>query len=167
MQPKLQAEFDAAKRLMVLIHSDVGEDDDDVRADMVEGETALLPAIDASLRRIAELETMAAACKAEASIVSERAGRFLSAKDRLREEIRSIMITLAIRKLERPRATLSLGKGVSRLEIEDASEVPRQYMTRPEPVIDRKKLGDALKAGAEIPGARMAPPVQTITIRFG
>ena len=39
MTPRLQAEFDAAKRLMALIAGDVNDDDDDVKADMVEGHT--------------------------------------------------------------------------------------------------------------------------------
>lgn len=164
MTPKLQAEFDAAKRLLALIHDDVA-DDDELRETSIDGETELLPAIDASLRRLSELSELTKAAKSEAATIQARAARFAAAEKRMRDELASIMVALDLRKLERPIATLSLGKGRVSLDLTDPAEVPRQYYTQPAPAIDERMISDALKAGAFIPGATLLVGGPVLSIR--
>ena len=54
-----------------------------------------------------------------------------------------------------PHHVVHLGTKPDRVDIEDETAIPPELMRRPEPAPDRVAIGKLLRAGAEVPGARL------------
>jgi hypothetical protein len=87
------------------------EQDDVLRADMLEGETSLNDVIDSLLRRIKEAQTLSNAVTDEMGMLQERQTRFEMRALNLRKAIFHILEDAGLMKLERPRGTVSTRAG--------------------------------------------------------
>lgn len=104
------------------------------------------------------LEASAEAIKgAEAQMAARR-----KSIERRAESIRSYLKTnmerTGITKIESPQFMLSIKKNPPSVYVEAPELVPDQYMRvvpPPPPQIDKKAIGDALKAGEDVPGCRL------------
>lgn len=106
---------------------------------------------------IRNLESMADAIKAYEAQQAERRKTFEARAERLREYLANCMQGIGREKLETPSVSLSFRKS-SAVVVDDQSLIPPAFMRQPEPLPpspDKKALGDALKAGQEVPGARL------------
>lgn len=155
----------AAKALIASITS-VDAEDDILILDMVEGETGLFEAIDALLGRMSESRVMVAGLDTVIADLETRKRRF---EERVKFDKtlieQALMIAEINQKIERPMATLFLSNRAPKVEIATESEIPAEFWKVGDPTLDKKALGDALKAGRDVPGAALSNAAPSLTIR--
>lgn len=100
-----------------------------------------IPAIDAEIKRLQDLKKQRLA-KAEA----------------LRKYVLDNMLACDIQSIDAPLFSIKVAKNPPKVEIFDERQVPADYFTDPPPpppALDKKLMLQALKDGAEIPGAKL------------
>ena len=132
---------------------------------MVEGETGLFEAVDALLRRIGENRAMVVGTDAQMADLAERKRRFEARIDADRALLEQAMLVAEIPKLERPGATLSLTTRAAKVEVAAEADIPAEFWRAGEPKLDKKAVGEALKAGRPVPGACLSNAAPTLTVR--
>ena len=107
---------------------------------------AYIPAIDAEIARLQALK---------AHRVKVAAG--------LRQYMLDSMQRMQIERIDCPMFAFSIRKNPASVDVFDQMQVPMQYMVIPEPPPakpDKKLIAAAIKAGTEIPGARLTQSVR-------
>ena len=151
----------------------VDAEDDVLMLDLVEGETGLFEAVDALLNRIGENRAMVVGTDAQMVDLGERKRRFEARIDADRALLeQAMLVELAFHigkgelpKLERPGATLSLTTRAAKVEVAVEADIPAEFWRVGEPKLDKKAVGDALKAGRAVPGACLSNAAPTLTVR--
>ena len=140
-------------------------DDDDVIRDTLEGETSLHELIGAVLESIDDDQLIVDGCKSRVKDLTERKQRIdkrISAKKTMIEQA---MIIAELPSIETPVATASIKKVPPKVIISEEAEIPTDYWKSPDPVLDKKALGQALKDGLEVPGATLSNGGVTLALR--
>ena len=157
----LSREAEAARDLIFAINAG---DDDELAADMVEGETNLHEAITAALDMLDQTEALSEGIKAlmakyaERKTVTERRG------DRIRAAIQQAMQVSGLKTLHLPAATLTVKPVPPKPIIEDESLIPAEFWKPAAPTLDRAAINKAAKDGA-LPGVTMSNGGETLQIR--
>jgi hypothetical protein len=128
-------------------------------ADTLEGmqgelEDKLRAVIAYSLGMGAEAEAQAAAAKR----MGERAKATAARADGLLDYARTMMQATGLGEVATDEWAAKLAKKPPSVNIIDAALIPAAYMRTPEPpppAPDKKAIGDALKTGAQVPGAEL------------
>lgn len=109
---------------------------------------------------IKNLEADAAAIKAEAKNLAARAKAAENKADHLREYLQ---FCLGGEKFQTPRLAVSF-RHSKKVEVDPDRlyDIPEEYLRYKEPEPDKKAIGDALKAGEEIPGCGLVESVSMI-----
>ena len=108
---------------------------------------------------IGNLEADAEAITAAAKAMTARAKRLQNRAEAVRTYLRVNMEACNFTKISCPWFTVSLRKNPPRVDVYDEPTVPDTYRVWPEPpppVLDKRALLDALKAGEDVPGVRLA-----------
>ncbi len=112
---------------------------------------------------VTEIEAQAdAVLQVEARVVARRKALQARAK-RLREYLLAGMQAAGVDKIEHPEAVVSIRKNPAALEVFDERQVPAEFMRQPEPpppAPDKTAIKDAIKAGRDVPGARLVQGVR-------
>jgi hypothetical protein len=166
LRTDIRNEAEAAKELLANIR-DVIADDDEAREDAIEGETNLKEAIGAAVMRVAEIDALSEAIKAQADKLRSRRDRLDNQADLLRAAIASAMQTAEIDKLELPTHTLTVKATPPKAVITDEAAIPSRFFVPQDPKLSLKAVGDALKAGEQVPGATLSNGGSTLQIRGG
>ncbi|MEN9393701.1 MAG: hypothetical protein RLZZ104_2044 [Pseudomonadota bacterium] len=82
-----------------------------------------------------------------------------------RAAILAAMASGEIKTLETPAGTISRKAVPPSVLILDEAAIPSDYWKPSDPKLDKKAVGEALKAGREVPGAQMNNGGETISIR--
>lgn len=137
-------------------------------ADTLEGEVA---AFEDKARAVAcvlsNLESEAEAYALHAKKAGERAKALQTRATSLQDYLRTQMEMCGISEIKGPGLLLKLQKNPASVEVLDEAQIPAEYMRTPPPPAaapDKKMIGDALKAGIEIPGAKLKQ-TQRLVIR--
>lgn len=144
------------------------EDDETALLDTLEGITDLADQIDAVVSSALEDELMASALKARMTEMKARAERLEHRSEAKRHAALNAMLESGRKKLERPAFTLSATTKAPAVIVTDESAVPSEYMRQPDPPApkpDKKLIGDALKAGKEVPGCQLSNGGFSLTVR--
>lgn len=159
-------EAQAAKALIASIRATAGEDDELI-LDVIEGETNLFETIDRLLKRMVEARALSAGLEKAERDLGARRRRF---DERFEADRAMIEQALAIAevstKVERPLATFSLVKRPPKVEISNEAAIPAAFWKPAAPTLDKKAVGDALKANQPVPGACLSNAAPTLTMRF-
>lgn len=140
------------------------EEDADLLANTVEGETDFERVIGKLLDFVRDAETMADAVKARKDEIAERQKRFERQSDAGRKIILSLMGAAQQPKVTLAEATLSITKPREKTVIWSEEELPQGYfqmIRKP----DTKAITAALKAGESIPGAELETGAAGLMIR--
>jgi hypothetical protein len=157
----------AAKALADAIRTADATAEDDLIADMIEGEGDAMAGVSRLLRWMAERNAYIAALKEAASDMAERRKRFEEGVDTARAALATFMDTVGLTKLERPEATLSLrpaGPSVVYGADFNAEGLPEE-LRRWKCEADRPAVKAALEAGEEVPGATLNNGGTVLTVR--
>lgn len=139
-------------------------DDEALRADMVEGETDLHRVVSRALDHRIEARTMVKAMAERKSDLAERSARWQRREEAMDVLIKGLMDVAGLEKLILPEATISIGKARASVEITNEAELPQGFVKlirQP----DKTAIGDALKAGQDVPGATLAYGDESLTVR--
>jgi len=104
------------------------------------------------------LEASAEAIKNAEAAMANRRRSIERRAERLRDYLKSNMERVGILKIESPQFCLSIKKNPPAVHVEAPELVPAEFMKippPPPPILDKKAIGDALKAGDDVPGCRL------------
>ncbi len=131
----------------------IAGDDDDLFADMIEGETDLFEIIDRLLERITLHKGLAEGVQRTIGDLRARQERFDARVDDDRVLIEQALTIAGLQKsIQRPTATIGLAKRQPRLVVDEEADIPADYWKPGDPVLDRA----ALKAAVEHRDAQVA-----------
>lgn len=157
----IQAEAAADLAAMIRERED---DDEELIADSIEGETSLIEAIDAALDEIDHLEAIEAGCKQKAEMFTDRARRASTRRDRIKSAIEQALVRTEQKTLRLAAATLTLREVKSSVIIEDEAAIPSEFWKPQPPKLDKKALNEAAKEG-KVAGTGMSNGGVAISIR--
>jgi hypothetical protein len=167
-EARLHRETEAAKELLRNISNVIG-DDDEAKADAVEGETNLFEAIEAAVSCLDECDILLSGIKQKQNELSSRQAATIARADRIRSSIeQALMVLDRGEPLRLPTMTLSLRKVPQSLVITDEAAIPSDYWKQkpaPAPTLDKKALIADLKEKKQIKGVELDNGGQTLAIR--
>lgn len=158
--------IDACKReiaLLIQANPDLA-DDEELRADMIEGETGLHRIIGRLIRAKVEAEAMASAIGQIQSEYAQRKARYEAKATDAKAGIAALLEAAELPKAETPEGTVSRVKGREAVIVSDATELPQGFFeTVRKPL--KTEIKAALMAGETVPGAALVTGPDTITVR--
>lgn len=140
------------------------EDDDDLRADMVEGSTDMDAVITRTYQSLRNDEALASGAQIFKSEIDARQKRFEARAQAKRALILDILEAAKLSRRELPIATFSRRNPQPIVEIESVDDLPQGFR-RVKVEAARTEIKKALLAGEDVPGARLALGAPSLTIR--
>jgi hypothetical protein len=138
-------------------------EDDQLRADMVEGETDAFDFLSMLTRKIGENTSLAVGTDLYISTLKERNERIYRRIEAFRALAFKIMCAADLKKAELPEATLSIRSGAPRVIITDEAALPDSACRiKREP--DKTKIKELLQDGS-VPGAVLSNAEPVLSIR--
>jgi len=168
MDLELRREAEAARRLISGLQELQGDDDLQLRHDMVEGETGLVEVVAQALGEINECNIMITGIREQESWLGERRERLTRRKETLSALVEQAMLSTELTSLRLPGATLSVVRRPRSLEIVQEADIPARFWVLPEPPaprLDRKALLAALNDAQDVPGAILGDVTYSLTVR--
>jgi hypothetical protein len=114
------------------------------------------------------LEAAAEAIKTAEGQMATRRKALEARAARLREYLKTNMERAAITEISCPHFALTIRRNPPSVVVTDPGMLPVEYLTTPEPPppgVDKRKIGEALKAGATVPGAYLDTSKTRLEIR--
>ena len=159
-------DLNTIRRLGDLIATTDDRDDEPGYLDTLEGETDAMDVADYLIREALRADALIEAAKAERAMLDMRTKRF---EDRARAHRRAMLDLLdaaGVKKLERPRATISRRAGSMRVEIDHDATVPTQLCTVKTTMTPDKAATKAqIEAGVDVPGCVLVRGEDSVTVR--
>jgi len=157
--PTLNAELEAVKLLIsqLKITEGIGdeENDDELIADMVEGQTQLYEAIGLVIERIHADDTLVEGMKLAEARIEARRKRFADRNERRKFAIANALQLAKKPKFEHPLVTISRRNAPPHSEVLAEHELPAKYWKLKDPEVDKRLLLADLKA-AELAGEKIS-----------
>ena len=154
--------YNALKDRLLSLHDDL---DAQTLADTLEGLSDLNEIIAAALRSALDDEAMGEALKGRIEAMRGRLDRLRDRARGKREACAQAMHDTGLRKVTADDLTVSLRPGSAPLQVNDESLIPAHYWRTPDPVLDRRGIGEALKDGVLVSGAQLVEGQPTISVR--
>jgi len=107
---------------------------------------------------VRNLEATAEAIKAAEGEMAKRRKSMENRAASIREYLKANMTRTGITKIECPHFKISVRDNPASVRVIDESAIPANFMRQPDPpppAPDKKAIGDALKAGVEVPGCTL------------
>lgn len=104
------------------------------------------------------LESLADAIKAEEARMAGRRKALENRAASLRAYVLACMQSAGVQKIEGPRFKIAIRSNPEAVDVFDAAQIPAAFMRQPEPPPpspDKTAIKAALKAGTDVPGARL------------
>lgn len=148
---------------LLLAHPELDEDEI-LRADMIEGSTSAHEFVSILLRKIGATQALTEGTRAYVAELRERVERLERREQALRQLIRKVLEAANLPRMDRPEATVSMKAGVPRTLITSEVDLPIEFWRiRRDP--DLTKIKVALKDGVHVPGAVLSNPEMVLSIR--
>lgn len=138
-------------------------EDEDLRRDMLEGETAAYDVLTRLLNIERDADSMSKAVAARITDLSARKARAEKRKEMARAFMLRVMQAAGIQKAPLVEATVSVSKGRDSVEVTDESLLP-DNVVRVVRTPDKKLIAEALEAGP-VEGARLVTGSPTVSVR--
>jgi len=143
------------RRALDLVVETDGELTDEQAAQLDSLDQACEAKVESTACYVHELEAEAEAVKTERDRLAARAKTLESRADWLRGYLLSCMLAQGRAKVQGRLVTVAIRVSPPALHVLAEDAIPRNYFIQPPPVLDRKQVLDALKAGAIVPGAEI------------
>ena len=147
------------------IHAEDPSLDEQTLADTVEGLTNLHEIVVAVIRSALMDESLVAALKCRIADMQGRLDRLQDRASKRRQIARDVMNELDLKKITAPDFTVSIRPGTPSLVVINEDAVPSIYWQPSEPRLNRQKLANELKDGAEIEGVALSNPEPILSVR--
>lgn len=161
---KLDADFAKAEIAKLFEACPDLAEDEELRRDMVEGETGAMRVFERAIDIIRDKTIVVAGVEHVESELSARKQRAQNAIDATRRMIRSLMRAASLDKVELPTATMFVTKAKNSVGIESVEDLPQGFVkiTRE---ANKAEIKKELEAGSEVPGAFLVLGEPGLTIR--
>ena len=113
---------------------------------------------------LARMDAEAEAISEEEKRLSERRRGFEKIAKNMKDSIHQQMVEWGVKKVEGKLFTFAVQANPASIEITDEALIPGDYLDY-KPQVDKTKLKEALKAGQEVPGARLVTDRTSLRIR--
>ncbi|WP_314188801.1 siphovirus Gp157 family protein [Paracoccus yeei] len=154
------------RRMADLIATTNDRDEELGFLDTLAGETSLEEIADHLIDEALAADALADAVKVQQDALAHRRKRIEDRSRALRRALLETLDAAGIKKLERPRATISRRAGVMGVEIEDEASVPSQLMTvKTTTSPDKKAIKAQIEAGVDVPGCTLVRGADSISLR--
>src|SRR5690606_22723516 len=137
------AEFKAHVASLLERHPELVEDED-LRADMFEGETDLHSIVNRLVSIKLDADAMAAAVKARKQDIADRQSRFERKAEGAKALLKDLLIAADLPKVTLPEATVSITKPRTKVNILDVNELPQGFYA-----VERKAKASEIKTALE------------------
>lgn len=154
--------FVELRRRLLELHPDL---DDQTLADTLDGATDFQEALTALIRSALDDECLCAALKQRLDDMKARLARLQARSHSKRIVAAENMQAAALDRLQAPDFTASLRRGPPGVELVDESDLPLEFLVPQPPKPDRRAILDALSRGALVPGAVLAEPKLSLSVR--
>ena len=154
--------FEHLRRHLMETYPDI---DDETLFDTLEGATNLNQAVGVIVRSAVDDESLAEALKARVDSMRERLSRIQHTASRKPRAALEAMEQVDLRKIVEPDFTISVRPSSPSVIVTSEAEIPDGYKVPQPPKIDRRKILDALKGGADVPGAVLSNTQNTLSVR--
>ena len=138
-------------------------EDEDLRADMLEGSTDLHEIMERLLSEEREADGLVESTKSRIDKLATRRASFRNRQQSLRDIMMSIMQQADLRKLKFPEATIAISKTGRAVQVLDEALVPDEFC-RFKREISKTAIKEALVNGIDVPGAVLDNGSETIRI---
>lgn len=137
-----RAAFRSARDIEAAVEhlKDICGDDEQLLADMIEGEIALEDYVDAVSRLIAEDETTCAALAERSDQITTRKTRLNNRAKRLRTLLATVLDNAGSKTVTTPEATVTVTRLKPNIIIDEEADIPPQWWKRKDPVLDKSGL---------------------------
>ena len=165
--PYLDRHTITAKGLADALRERGFDDDEELIADAIEGETDAMEAVSRLLRWMNERQATAQSLKTLEADYAARRKRFEEAIKTARGALARFMDETGLSKIERPEATLSMRKGSPTVIYPadlDPETLPEQFR-RWTCEADKAAIKEAMLAGAEVPGLTLSNGETSLAVR--
>jgi len=139
-------------------------DDEQLRADVLEGETSIAEVMERLWAVECEAKGFIAAIAERQKDLGERKSRYANKVEAMRRLMLLVLNRADLSKLELPEFTVSTRKVPPAVVIDDPSEVPFEFGSS-KWAPDKKLIKTALEDGTEVPGCHMSNGSISITVR--
>ncbi|TWH01792.1 viral Gp157 protein [Ochrobactrum sp. J50] len=139
-------------------------EDEDLRADMIEGETDAYRVLGRIVAIERDANSMVLAIGERAKELAARKERYARRKDAMRALLLRLLKAANLNKVSLPEATVSVSKGRAGVEIVDESAVPARFLKVVKSP-DKTLIKEALDAGKTVKGAVLREGQPTLTVR--
>ena len=139
-------------------------DDEDLRADMVEGSTNAFELLERIVSRRQDAKSMQVGIGARIDDLKARSDRYERQQDAMEKLAFKVLKATGLDKVPLTEATVSIAKTPARVEILDEAALP-EWAFRVSKTPNKTEIGDALKGGKEVPGAVMSAPGERLNVR--
>jgi len=139
--------------------------DDETLTDTLEGITDLHAMISQIIRSALVDQALVAGLKTRAEEVKTRLTRLEMRAKKKRSLALEAMLEVGLKKLMEPDFTTSTRPGPVSLVVTSESEIPQEFLVPQPPKPDRQSMLAALKRGRNVPGAYLANPKPTLSVR--
>lgn len=140
------------------------EDDEQLRADMIEAETDLHQLVARLVKMKLDARELATGAKVRKAEIAERQARFERKEDGYTTLLKSLMLAADLDKIALPEATVSVTKPRVIVEITDEAEIPQGFVEIRR-VPKKSEIKAALEAGEEVPGAALGLSSEGLMVR--
>lgn len=148
---------------LIALHPEL-EEDAQLLADMIDGETDFERVAEKVLDFIREAETMETAVKERKATMAERQKRYERQGESGRRILMSLMKTARVDRIVLTEATISLTNPRDGVTITDLDELPQGFFRSERKALPKEILA-AIKSGQTVPGAELATGEGGVTIR--
>ena len=139
------------------------EDDLELLASTIEGETDFDALLDAILEQFLDRVTMREAVTRRIETLEERVARFDKAAELFKKMAFDLMTSADKTMVRRPLATLVVSKGRPRLVLDEDFNAQGYMKVETKPM--KAEIAEALKSGIELPGAKLVDSEPVFSIR--
>jgi len=140
------------------------KDDDQFKLDILEGSTDYLDIINKCLLELSITEGYIEGLKLSRTRMEDKIERHSVKVDTIRKILRRMLEIADVRTAKAPNGTISLTLSPLKVEIVNEDLIPEEFMRiKREP--NKTLIGQKLKAGEDVPGARLSNGGETLTVR--
>lgn len=140
------------------------ESDEELRADMLEGETNFHAVLTRLVNGERDADSLAKAVAGRISDLQARKSRAERRKDAMRSLMFKLLKAAGVPRVPLAEATISIGKKAAAVEIIDEALLPKAYL-RVSTSPDKTAIKEALQAGKKVSGARMGEAGEQLSVR--
>ncbi|WP_027991974.1 siphovirus Gp157 family protein [Sinorhizobium meliloti] len=169
IEHSMRRQTEAAKALLVDLRNQGADDDAELVADTIEGETNLMEAIEEAIAELDECDVLVTGLKAKEAEFEARRKAIEKRAERIRALVEQAMLATDQTSMKLTTATIVLTKRAPALIVIDDADIPAKYWIAqpvPAPKLDKKALtADLREAKAAIPGATLDNGSFSLTVR--